>query len=56
MDVKKAIDLLSLKRDVARKLQESWKSVEYCPPHGVVASDELFSCQYKRHKKRKRRF
>lgn len=47
MDVKKAISLLSLKRDVARKLQESWKDVEYCPPDGAVASAELFSCQYK---------
>lgn len=47
MDVKKAISLLSLKRDVARKLQESWKDVEYCPPDGAVASAELFYCQYK---------
>lgn len=47
MDVKKAISLLSLKRDVACKLQESWKDVKYCPPDGVVASAELFSCQYK---------
>lgn len=47
MDVKKAISLLSLKKDVARKLQESWKGVEYCPPDGVVASAELFYYQHK---------
>lgn len=47
MDVKKAISLLSLKRDVARKLQESWKGVEYCLSDGVVASAELFYYQHK---------
>lgn len=47
MDVKKAISLLSLKRDVARKLQESWKGVEYYLSDGVVASAELFYYQHK---------
>lgn len=47
MDVKKAISLLSIKRDVARKLQESWKGVEYCLSDGVVASAELFYYQHK---------
>lgn len=45
--VKKAIDLLSEKRNLTRKLQEGWKNAEYCPPKGTVGSAELFYNQHK---------
>lgn len=45
--VKKAIDLLSEKRNLTRKLQEGWKNAEYCPPEGTVGSAGLFYNQHK---------
>lgn len=45
--VKKAIDLLSEKRNLTRKLQEGWKNAEYCPPEETVGSAGLFYNQHK---------
>lgn len=47
--VKKAIDLLSEKRNLTRKLQEGWKNAEYCPPEGTVGSAALFYNQHKKY-------
>ncbi len=47
MKVEEAIEILSNKRDLARKLQEGWENAEYCPPEGTVGSAGLFYNQHK---------